>query len=325
MSRRLAWSRSMLALALALALGVGVGVAVAACGGGSSGDDDPGNPDANVGTPDGGSQVDAGAGSFRLIASDFTLGADGDEKWQCERKTMTEDVWITRFTPIAPDGTHHTLLAIDNDPEADGTSDCQVSIERDWTVLFASGLGSPPLNMPDGVAVHIAAGQQIVLNLHLYNFTSAPLNETSAIDVITTDPAGIDNEAQVILVGPLSFNFSTVGENFIDSSCTMSGNTNFFAVFPHMHQLGSHAQVDLTIGGVTQTVYDEPYDFEQQWFREYDPIPMHSGDQITMHCTYYNPEGRFVQFGESSDSEMCFAISYRFPPLGGTLGNICLN
>src|SRR5262245_63053726 len=116
--------------------------------------------------------------------------------------------------------------------------------------------------MPEGVAVHLQAGQQIVLDLHLYNFTSSPVAETSAIEVTTVDPAGIHDEAQVVLVGPLDFTFSDVGENYVDSSCTMSGDTNFFAVFPHMHQLGSHAKVDLTIGGTTQTVYDEPYDFE---------------------------------------------------------------
>jgi len=310
MRRSLAWF---------LVLGLG-----ACSGGASSGDDAMPGPDGGV-TGDGGGGADAPAGSFRLIESAFTLEADGDEKWQCQRKTLTEDVWISRFTPVAPVGTHHTLLAIDHDPDADGTSACQVSLQSDWTVLFASGLGSPPLNMPDGVAVHLQAGQQIVLDLHLYNFSSTPIAETSAIDVITADPAAIHDEAQVVLVGPFNFSFTGVGEHFVDSTCTIHGSTNFFAVFPHMHQLGTHAKVDLTIGGTTQTIYDEPYDFEQQWFREYEPMPMHDGDTIAIRCTYYNPDNTEIHFGESSNLEMCFAISYRFPPISTGFGNFCLN
>ena len=309
--------RSSLVCSLVLSLAACEGNATSGIDGGGPGQDGGGGPDGG-GTGDGG-----GGESFRLIASSFTLGPDGDEKWQCERKTLTEDVWISRFTPIAPTGTHHTLLAIDNNPDADGTTDCGVSIQTDWTVLFASGLGSPELNMPEGVAVHLAAGTQIVLDLHLYNFGSTALSETSAIDVLSADPATIHDEAEVILVGQPSFSFSTMGYPTLDFSCNTNGQTNFFAVFPHMHQMGFHAKVDLTISGVTQTVYDEPYDFEQQWFREYDPIAMNSGDTIKITCTWYNPDGRTVNFGESSDQEMCFAISYRYPPRGGSLGPFC--
>ena len=311
-------------------------LSLVACGGSGTTGGGGGNPDAPGGGGGdgggggggdgggGGGGDGGGGGGFRLIESSFTLAPDGDEKWQCERKTLTEDVWISRFTPIAPQGTHHTLLAIDTNPDADGTTACDVSIEQDWNVLFASGLGSPPINMPEGVAVHLRAGQQIVLDLHLYNFSSSPLAETSAIDVLTVDPGSVTDEAEVVLVGNVSFNVTGPGLRMVDGRCSIDANTNFFAVFPHMHQLGHHALVEVDSGGSAQTVYDEDYDFEQQFFREVPPIPVGAGDEIRITCTYDIPDSRTVGFGESSDEEMCFAISYLYPPTGPGIGNFCI-
>ena len=109
----------------------------------------------------------------------------------------------------------------------------------------------------------------------------------------------------------------------VNGSCTMNGSTHFFAVFPHMHQLGRHIRVDLETSGGTMNIYDEDYLFEAQNFREVTPIPLSSGDKILVECTFRNDTGAPVGFGESSDEEMCFAISYRYPLLGSGLFNFC--
>lgn len=45
---------------------------------------------------------------------------------------------------------------------------------------------------------------------------------------------------------------------------------------------------------------------------------MQKGDKIHVDCTYDNDTGMTVPMGESSNQEMCFAISYRFPKLPET-------
>jgi hypothetical protein len=96
----------------------------------------------------------------------------------------------------------------------------------------------------------------------------------------------------------------------------MTGATNFFAVFPHMHQLGSHIKVTAQTDAGDFVVYDEDYTFEDQTFASWEPIPMSQGDRINVECTYDNDTGGTVGFGDSSLKEMCFAISYRYPALG---------
>ena len=103
-------------------------------------------------------------------------------------------------------------------------------------------------------------------------------------------------------------------------------STNYFAVFPHMHQIGKHIKVTTTVSGTARTLYDADYSFNDQVFAEFAPIAMHKGDQIGVTCTYDNETGKPVSFGQSSFNEMCFAISYLYPPVPPSqFGPFCFN
>src|SRR4051794_21818207 len=125
-----------------------------------------------------GSSDDGGAGdlalppgteSLRLVESSYDI-APGDEYYQCQHITMTQDAYLVRITPESPVGVHHEVLAIDPTPPADGVSRC-MPIGTNWTTLFASGIASPSLVMPDQVALKVKTGDHVVLNLHLFNAT----------------------------------------------------------------------------------------------------------------------------------------------------------
>jgi len=95
-----------------------------------------------------------------------------------------------------------------------------------------------------------------------------------------------------------------------------------FALFPHMHQLGTHFETRLRTGGQERVLHDAPYDFNEQKFMSFEPIQLAPGDTITTRCTWWNSLDKTVIWGESSDSEMCFSILYRYPA-GGE--EICAN
>ena len=104
----------------------------------------------------------------------------------------------------------------------------------------------------------------------------------------------------------------------------MTAATRYFAVFPHMHQIGRHIQVSALVGGQSQMLYDADYQFTDQVFKEWAPIDLAQGDSIHVTCTYDNETGQPVAFGSSSLQEMCFAISYLAPPLPGSVfGAFC--
>jgi len=263
-----------------------------------------------------------GTTSMRLLASHYTI-QPGDEFYQCQRINLPADMHIISVKPVSPLGVHHQVLAIDPSPGAEGTSDDKTGdcspTDPDWHPLFASGVGSPSLTMPAGVALKIDGGQQVVLDLHLFNATGAAIDGDAAIDVIVaTDPTGYQI-AGVPFVGNMKF---TIGASLkVNGACTVDKDSKMFAVFPHMHQTGSH--IKITAAGTT--VWDQDYQFIDQRFGIFpgwagpESVQLHQGDKITVECTY-DASGMGKKFGDSSTDEMCFAISYVTPPITTSLG-----
>src|SRR5215468_985026 len=107
---------------------------------------------------------------MRLVTSHYVIPV-GQEFYQCEQVTVPSDLYIVKVIPVSPLGVHHEVLAIDPGSHADGKYSCG-PIGFNWTPLFASGVGSPSLDMPANVALKVSAGQHVVLNLHLFATTT---------------------------------------------------------------------------------------------------------------------------------------------------------
>ncbi len=94
-----------------------------------------------------------------------------DRHLQYVRFTVPADTYVTDIVAQAPAGTHHTVLSIAGSTGtagADGEQDCSVGT-LGMVMLYASGVGTDPLNFPAGVGLKITAGTQVHLNLHLFN------------------------------------------------------------------------------------------------------------------------------------------------------------
>jgi hypothetical protein len=267
-----------------------------------------------------------------LLTVNYTIPV-GEEFYQCRRVTATEDIWIKSVTPTSPPGVHHQVFAIDNatNPPPDGESRCPV-LNTSWIDLFASGVGSPSLDMPDGVALKVPAGKQMILQLHLFNATQKEIRNSSTLFIERSAPVDAAHEAEVVLAGPPPASWPGVptippgnGQK-ITGTCRMGGDVQFFAVFPHMHQYGTHIKIWTadSAGAVGTVVYDNDYNFSDQEFAQFNPISLGVEDYISVECTYNNDTGSTIRLGDSSTEEMCFAISYRYPKIGNLLpGSIC--
>ncbi len=291
----------------------GAGSGAASNGGsGAAGNGGSGGGTAGNGGTGGGN---VGADWETLLSGDWSL-ASGSENYQCVRKTMTEDVFIAGFDPIAPLGTHHTVLSIGDVSGPDGIEPCGPGTNN-GTSLFGAGVGTNLLEFPAGVAVRISAGQQLMLNLHLFNVAADTLTGTSGVSVRRVAPEDVENEAQVMLMGPFNIAIPPMQEATVQGGCTQEGATTLFAIQPHMHQIGSHMRVvaESSIDGDI-VIHDEPFDFDRQEVHLIDPVRMAAGDFVSVECTWQNPTSSFVTFGDSSTQEMCFGVVYRYPKVG---------
>lgn len=293
---------------------------VAGCGGGSSGDDD----DVVI---DAGADIDAPPlppGYTRLIGRTWTLNPGQLDTYKCVRLTMTQDVFITGFKSQAPLGSHHAVLSIANTNSTrgpDGEYDCGVGT-LGLKMLYASGVGTGDYDFPDGVGIKVAAGEQVHLNLHLYNASDSPISGDSAV-LVKTVPAEPAMLAEMIFAGRFLFSInSSTNPQVVSGGCTVPAGRNYqlFAVWPHMHKIATHQKVTITHAGNPTVIHDLPFAFGEQNFYEQNPqVALTGGDQIRVECTYVNTTGHTVTFGDSSDNEMCFAGLYRYPSTNGSL------
>ena len=304
-----------------------------ACG---SSDDSSSEPEGTAGTAGGGA---AGAGTAGSGAGGSGTGGVGGDGWQtlmegdwsieggtesyvCVRRTMEEDVYVQEIEPINPLGTHHTVLTIGPPGKPDGVEDCEVFTNaRD--MLFGSGVGTNSLKFPEGVAVRLKAGQQLLLNLHLFNASNETLSGTSGTRIRTIAASEVEHEAEAILMGTFGLFLPPMKETIASGDCVQNGDVTLFGVMPHMHQLGTHMKVTARSSKQGDVVvHDEPYDFDQQIVSTFDFVEMADGDRVSVECTYVNTTPNLVTWGDSSLQEMCFAGIYRFPPRG-TQGLAC--
>lgn len=233
-----------------------------------------------------------------LITKGWQLSPGGEKTSDIQLETLTTDVVIGGIRPLAPVGTHHTLLF----RGASGTN-----------AIYASGVGTNELMFPPGKAMRITAGTLIGLQLHIFNQTDGMLAGTSGIEILPVDPATVTDEVDMFLPGPQNLNLPPNVPTTQSGTCTVKSSYKLFALFPHMHQLGTHMKTTLTIGGTDRVINDAPYDFEHQAVLSFEPIQVNAGDKITSTCTWMNTTGQTVTYGESSTTEMCYSILYRFP------------
>ena len=278
---------------------------VAACGGGGEG----GGADALA------AGDAAGDGFVSLVTADWSL-ASTEEQYLCVRKTVTEDTWVDAFRGIDPPGTHHNVVGIQTNGLPDATFACG-PFDVGTRMLYAEGLGSEGITMPPGVAIKINAGEQVLLNLHVFNLDDGALTGTSGVEMHTVAEADVVHEAEVILAGKTVGLEVPEGASTQRGTCTMAGDVSVFAVFPHMHQLGVHMTTTVEpVTGEPFTLLDVPYDFEAQRYTPLSPIvELREGDRLQVDCGYQNDTGGTVLVGESSDEEMCFTGVYRYPRL----------
>lgn len=234
-----------------------------------------------------------------LITGEWELGTGEEITSGIFGFVPDRDIFVGAIRPIAPEGTHHTILAL-GDLGA-------------GNYIYASGVDTNELIFPEGVGLRIPAGQEVILQLHVYNPTPGPLGGVSGIEIIELTEAEVTDEAEIFLPGPVALEIPPQQETTQTGRCTVNGEQNVFALFPHMHKLGTHFKTTLTLGGEETVLHDEPYEFEHQPFLSFEPIAMQPGDTIETSCTWNNTTNQEVSFGESSESEMCFSIMYRWP------------
>jgi len=257
-------------------------------------------------------------GYTRLIGRRWEV-APGANVYKCVRVTVPADTYITSFAVQSPVGAHHGVLSIAKGygtEGPDGEQDCTPSTIG-MNMLYASAIGTDALELPSGVGIHIPGGQQIHLNLHLYNAGDEELTGESVIwgQASSTPPQTL---AEMVLAGPLDISIPPDNApHEVTGECTARNDFSLFAVWPHMHALGTAQKVELVHASSTDVIHDKAFNVDDQSYDLLRPaLSVAKGETIRVTCSYTNPTSAPVMFGETAADEMCFAGLYRYPAAG---------
>ena len=260
-----------------------------------------------------------------LLAYDWNIDP-GVETYFCGYQTLTEDLYIDAFRPLMPTGTHHVFLGYQDPavpdayvPAVEGATPspttCTGTTAGD-ILAFGAGVGTEELAMPQGVAVKIPAGKQLVFSLHLINVSQSPLKGHSGIAFAKPDPSAVRDEAEVIAAGKFADLTVPPGKSTQTGSCEMVDDVSIFAVMPHMHLTGVHMTTTAeTVDGNSIPLLDTDYDFADQRYTVLPkPVALKKGDKMRIACEYENAGPNALGFGESTNkNEMCITFAYRYP------------
>lgn len=235
-----------------------------------------------------------------LVSKAWELAPGEERKGDLQLSTVDHDMYVGGIRPIAPVGTHHTIAGRGQD------------VAAGINIIYASGVGTGELMFPPGKGLKLSADTVVGVKLHLFNSTEAPLTGTSGIEVFEVPAEQVTDEVDLFLPGPSDFMLAPHQSTTASGTCTVKTAQTLFALFPHMHVLGTHFKTSVTVGGVERVIHDADYHFEEQSFYSIEPVTLSPGDKITTECTWFNTSDEMVEYGESTKTEMCYSILYRY-------------
>jgi hypothetical protein len=249
---------------------------------------------------------------------------------------LTENKWVRaiEFRPGARKAVHHALFAYDSTGGAakqDG-KDGKPGFGGMGTVgvggvsggsgpLGGWAVGATPVFLPEGVALPLPKGSDIVLQMH-FHLTGKPESEQATIGIYFTDQAP---ERRLFPVQvPALFGFGAgidipAGEKnyVIEDSVTLPVDMRALFVGAHAHYLAKEMKATATLpDGTTQPLlWIKDWDFAwQDRYLYKSPVMLPKGTRIDVRLVYDNsadnphnpnPESlKRVQWGEQSFDEM---------------------
>jgi hypothetical protein len=201
---------------------------------------------------------------------------------------------------------------------------CEDSEMVNWHQIAGGdevGSGEPTLVLPEGFAIQVPAGKQIVLQAHYINVTGETMTVDDSIQLETIEPEDVQEYVNYLVTLDELFEVPAQATTTSTSICTLDRDFNIVLMLPHMHEYGSQyklEEIDET-GAMTRVLLDE-----QKWSPEYashpnaikytkeEPLFLPKGTRLRQSCTWINTTTDPLLFPR----EMCLSFSYYYPDEG---------
>jgi hypothetical protein len=216
---------------------------------------------------------------------------------------------------------HHWLMFTQGLSTAAGTVSPNVTgttlLDGGAELIAGWAIGGCSTTYPKDVGVTLPSSGTLMIQWHHFNSTGAAAPDGSKVQICTV-PAGMRaHVAGLTFLGTETIDIPAHAMGDATSTCTNNSGAPITIVgfTPHMHTIGSNMKsVVNKMGGMSETVFDKPFVFDQQINYMLTPqYVLQPGDSITTTCTWNNPNAAAVSFGQSTTAEMCYQFTVAYP------------
>jgi len=251
----------------------------------------------------------------------------GDEVQICHYQELTnEEMWVTSFDSAQGKHGHHLIIFKARVTETPGTvRDCTSAEDMVRLSPIISSVQFGLERFPEGMAIRVPRGTQVVLQQHYVNTSLKPIRvkDVAWMEVVPKEsvliPAGFFG------LGNIDFEITPSPngeEQTISFDCEAPRDMNILLAGPHMHEWGTRFSTQFgTSSADFETIINvDPW---EAWMRDEPPVVnwskeapylLREGTIMRTNCTFKNDQASTLIFPK----EMCATYGYYFPAPNGS-------
>lgn len=238
------------------------------------------------------------------------------------------------YKPRALQSAHHSLFSLDTTGDMRARSDASAKpgfsgMESNLSTRRVGGwaVGALPELFPEGIALAITPGTDLVLNSHFHP-VGKPETERARVGLYLTDRP--PTREAIALDIPFGFGVTAniripagATNHLLESSFTLPADAELSGLAPHAHLLAREISAHATLpdGRKLTLIHVRDWDFNwQEQYRYAEPVHLPAGTRIDVRFVYDNSEAnpfnphhppQVVTWGPETTDEMA-SVSMRF-------------
>lgn len=249
----------------------------------------------------------------------------GGEETLCHYLKLPSDVDldVNRIQIRVSGGSHHIHVYRPYESGLDipdGFEECNFTVDFDkWALVIATQVRETDWELPPGVAFHLRAGEQLLVQTHFVNVGSLETSGEGKVlmNFHDADPGTIDAYAGALFGQDRDVFVPALTDTTASSECVFPEPITMIAETGHYHFRGRRFRTFLWNDGVRGDVIYEHEGYNDPLFLVYDPAdsPMFAaGEGLQWECFWENPNDVDYEFGPFTDvNEHCNLFAFYYP------------
>jgi len=247
----------------------------------------------------------------------------GHEETACHYLKLPSDVDldVNRIQINVTGGSHHIHLYRPYDSTLDlpdHTEVCNMAVDFDkWALVVATQLRKTDWELPEGVAYHFRAGEQILIQTHFVNVGSLETKGEGKVlmNLNDADPGTITQHAGSLFGQDRDVDVPPLSNTTASAICEFPKDINLIAQTGHYHFRGRRFSTFDWYNGVRGEEIYHHEGYADPIFLEYKPpLLVPAGHGLEWECYWENPNDVEYKFGPFTDTnEHCNLFAFYYP------------